>query len=201
MADPVSLAIIGSTVANTAVSAGGAFMGGQAQAGQYKAQAQAANYDATLAQQQGQLAAEVGASREAQSRRSSTALEGQQFAAIAQSGTGVTSGSAREVMRQQSINDQLDALGIRYEGQLEARGYNLEADKYRTEASFDRSNAHNADIGSYLGAGTALLSGAGSGFGAYKSVGGMDGLFPGWSWGGVGWNGEIPGIGVGGAIP
>jgi hypothetical protein len=116
-------------------------------------------------------------------------------------GTGVTSGSARHVMRQQSINDQLDALNIRYEGQLEQRGYNAEATNWQNQAGIYRSNAHNSDIGSYLGAGTALLSGVGSGFGAYKSVGGMDGLFPGYSWGGVGWNGTIPGIGVGGAIP
>jgi hypothetical protein len=155
--DPVTLGLV---VAGTTalVSAGGAVMQGSQASSQAKTQAAADRYEATLAQQQAKTDLQIGASQEGAQLQRNAQVEGTQQAAIAQSGTGVTSPSAQDVMRQTAINAQLDALNIRYEGQLNAHGEQVYAQEARTSANISDSNASNALMSGYLGAGKALLS-------------------------------------------
>jgi hypothetical protein len=124
--DPVTLGLV---VAGTTalVSAGGAVMQGQQAASSQRVQAQAASNEAILARQQAKTDLQIGASQEGTQRIKNAQVEGTQLAAISQSGIGVTSPSAQNVMRQTAINDQLDALNIRYEGQLNAHGESVYA--------------------------------------------------------------------------
>jgi hypothetical protein len=140
-----------------AMGAATSIISAQQKAGQDAAQAQAAGNEATIAQQQARTAQQIAVAQEGTQLQKNAQIEGAQVAAIAQSGTGVTSGSAQDVMRQTAINDQLDRLNIRYQGKLEAHGYSTQAEEARTAQGVLRSNASNARLSGYLGAGQALL--------------------------------------------
>ena len=155
--DPISMGLI---VAGTTAAMGAAtsVMGGMQAAGQANAQAKAAGNEAIIAQQQARTAQQVAAAQEGTQFQRNAMVEGSQLASIAQSGTGVTSVSAQNVMRQTAINDQLDALNIRYQGQLQAHDYGVQAQEAQTAQGIYKSNAQNALMSGYIGAGSALLS-------------------------------------------
>ncbi len=79
------------------------------------------------------LAQQTGA-REEQSRREARQLLGAQRAAIAQSGVGF-GGSSADIIRQSTMNSELDALNIRYAGDLERMGIlnEIEMRKYSVQ--------------------------------------------------------------------
>jgi hypothetical protein len=97
------------------MGAASSIMSGMQQAGQANAQAKAAGNEVIIAQQEARTAQQVAAAQEGTQFQKNAQIEGTQLAAIAQSGTGVSSASAQNVMRQTAINDQLDALNIRYQ--------------------------------------------------------------------------------------
>lgn len=142
-----------------AMAAFGAITQGIAQSNQEKSAANVADYNATIDRQQGQQALQISASREAQQRRAGTMALGDQAAAFGESGTA-GGASAQDVMRQSAANAELDALNIRYEGQLQKRSYSQQALLDEYTARVHRSNANQALWGGVLGAGTAALSGS-----------------------------------------
>jgi hypothetical protein len=155
--DPVSmgLAIAATTAVVGAASAG---IQGMQASGQAKTQADAARYEASIAQQQAKTDLQIGASQEGAQRLQNVQVEGEQQAVLAQRNIGVTSGSAQDVMRSTAIENELSALNIRYQGQLNAHGEQIYAQEAGTAANIFDSNAQNALTNGYLGAGTALLS-------------------------------------------
>lgn len=114
---------------------------GFAQSTELKAQAKLATMQARAVGQQ------TVAAEEAQ-RRSARDFLATQSAAIGESGIGY-GGSSAEVMRQSAIDAELDALNIRYEGQVKQQGL-------KTEAKLAKRGARAAVI---LGAGKALSRG------------------------------------------
>ena len=150
-----SVVIAGVTAAAGATSAG---VSAAQQSSSNHAEAQAATNQQVEDSQNAKQALQVAAAKEGKQRMINAAVEGTQFAAIGQRGIGVTSPSAQNVMRQTDINDQLDALNIRYQGQLTARGWGIEAQEAGTNAKiYDQNASEDLDQG-YLGAGQALLS-------------------------------------------
>ena len=149
--------------ASGALGAASAIISSQQQAGQEEAKAQASSNEAVMAQQQAETARQVAAAQEGTQLQKNAQIEGSQVAALAQSGIGVTSPSAQDVMRQTAINDQLDRLNIRYQGQLQAHDYNVQAQEAKTAQSLYRSNASNIRMSGYMSAGQALL-GSGSSY-------------------------------------
>ena len=99
----------------------GSIVKGNAQAAGYNAQAQANYYNAQVMQQNARVATEQANAREELQRRRFGELQGQAIAAAAQSGAGME-GSNADVLKQNAINAELDALTIRYEGEMQARG-------------------------------------------------------------------------------
>jgi hypothetical protein len=131
----------------TAVSAVGMVQQGQA------ANA-AAKSNAKALEQQAEAENRAAGAREEAQRRQARQFLGGQRAALAQAGIGLD-GSAYDVARQSGINAELDALNIRYDGQLAAAGLQGRADMTRFEG-------RQARTAGYIGAGTALLQGAAS---------------------------------------
>jgi hypothetical protein len=86
---------------------------------------------------------------------------GQQRAAIAQAGVGL-GGSALDIMEQSADRAELDALTMRYEGDLRSKGLLAAAEGARYEGRVARAAGENAMKGAYLSAGASLLSAAGS---------------------------------------
>ena len=161
-------------IASAAMSAVGAIQQGEAQSASYKAQAQANDYNATVARNNATVASEQANAKEEAQRRHFAALQGQAVAGVAQSGTGFD-GSNADVLNQNSINNELDALTIRYEGQNQAKGLIAQAQLDTYNAGVNRMNASNAETSGYLNAGANLLSGA-TKYNYYTKTGGIPGM-------------------------
>jgi hypothetical protein len=112
----------------------------------------AADYNAALAEQNAAVQRQQAGAREEAQRREAGQVLGAQRAAFAQSGGGM-GGSAADVMQQSATNAELDALTLRYEGELRARG--LEA-----EAAGERFAGKAALSQGYFNAAPTILSGA-----------------------------------------
>lgn len=175
--------------ASAAASAVGAIQQGMAAQAQAKSAQDAANYNATIKRQQAAVELQQSGAREEQQRRQSRQMLGQQRAALAQAGIGM-GGSALDIEEQSEFLSELDALTIRYEGDLKAKGLLAAAEGAEYEGRAAISAGKNAMTASYLSAGASLLSAAGT----YKyysakmpadapAFGGGSGLRPG---GGIG---------------
>lgn len=181
-------------IAGTAVSAGGAIESGKAKSRASLAQGQAAQYQAELdaqsleynakvaennaiiADYNSQIALNQATEKEQAQRRSMAFMRGQARAAAAQSGAG-TDGSNADVMRQNDILAELDALNIRYGGQMADLGFRTTAGNLRSQADMNRymagrareggkynmrissMNADSEMTAGYLNAASSLLSG------------------------------------------
>lgn len=147
--------------ASAAVSAVGAIQQGMAASAQAQAASQAANYNAIIKQQQAAVERQQAGAREEQSRRQSRQVLGQQQAALAQAGIGM-GGSALDISDQSEFLAELDALTLRYEGDLKARGLLASAEQSLYEGRAAIAAGENARTASYISAGASLLSAAGT---------------------------------------
>lgn len=114
------------------------------------AQSQTARYNAKMANQQAEVERQQTLAREEAQRRQAAQVLGQQRAAFAQSGGGM-GGSAADVMQQSSAMAELDALTIRYEGDLRARGLDAQAEQERFAARTARKQGYFQAAGTILG--------------------------------------------------
>lgn len=146
-------------IAGTAMSAYGAIRQGQAQEANYNAQAQANEYNAVVAQNNARVAAEQANAQEEQQRRHFRSMQGQAMAGVAQSGAGFD-GSNADVLAQNQVNNELDALTIRYEGQNKMKSLESQAQIEKYNAATNRMNAKEAKTAGYINAGANILSGA-----------------------------------------
>lgn len=146
-------------IMSTAVSAIGSIKAAQAQSASYKAQAQAMDYNATIAKNNAVAASQQASAAEEQQRRKFAMVQGQAAAGAAQSGAGLD-GSNADVLAQNALMNELDALTIRYEGQNRAKTLEAqsELDKYQAVAA--SRNADAAMEAGYWNAGANLLAGA-----------------------------------------
>jgi hypothetical protein len=162
------------TAIGTVVSAAGAMQAAEAQAENAQSQAAAAQYqsqvdqrNATIAQNNATSVEQQTAAREEAQRRRFALLQGEAYAGMGQSGTDPTSGSNLDVLKQNSINNALDALDIRYSGKMAADNYTNQSVNYQSQSSLDLMNASrmnnaasSATTAGYFNAGANLLSGA-----------------------------------------
>lgn len=144
--------------AAAAATAVGTVNASRAQAAAQQSNAAMEEYNATIAQQNADVAHRNAGAREDALRREADAKLAKQRAAIAQSGFDPGSGTLGLVQEQSADNAELDALMIRYAGNLEARGYNSERvlDQYRSTAL--KSQARDTTRGGYVSAGAGLLT-------------------------------------------
>jgi len=154
-------------VASTAISAIGAIQQGKAAEAQAKAQSDANKYNARVKEIQAGVEREAAGRREEQQRRKARQVLGEQRAALSQAGIGMM-GSATDIAEQSAAAAELDALTIRYEGEMAAKGllYDAEAEKFEGRANL--AAGKNAKTASYLKAGSAILSG-GSDIARYRA--------------------------------
>lgn len=127
-------------------------------------QADAAQYNAGLSENQATQAFASGVQRESAQRRSAAQTLGEQRAAFGASGVDANSGSALDVQLQSTRNAELDALQTRYEGILTGQNYQQQAAMGVYQADTLRSSASNARNSSYVTAAGNLLGGLGSAY-------------------------------------
>jgi hypothetical protein len=156
MADPVTwVAII-----SAAVGAVGAISQGQAAAKSAKSQAQAADYNAKLAEGQAETARRISTQEQLAHSRRTNQIQGMQRAAVAQSGTGFE-GSNDDILDQSATLAELEGLNIAYNGNLRAQGFTSQSALDTYQAGVSRSNASSAQTAGYLNAASAVIGGIG----------------------------------------
>jgi hypothetical protein len=150
-----------------AIGAYSSIQQGNAAKAQAESQAQANEYNAEMQRRQAQAAVEQANSREDLQRKQVRKLMGKQLAAGAQSGT-LLNGSAGDLFRESLYDAELDALNVRYEGQMTAAGLTSGARLSDFEAKNARRAGAAAASAGRLSAAGQLIGGAGSAYGAYK---------------------------------
>ena len=177
-------------IASMAFSVIGAISDANSKSDAYESQAAWNQYNATIQKQNADAALQQSASEQARQNRRARQIMGEQRAATAQSGTGF-GGSNADLLDQSATLAELDMLNIAYEGQMRARGYEIQAQGEEYSAEVNRSNARNARRTGIFSAGTgifsagrSLLTGARSGYGSssLSSSFGHPGTRYAWDW-------------------
>ena len=165
--DPVTLMLVAG-----ATQAVGAIAQGNAQAAQYDAQAQAARFNADQQRRQAEAVGQQTAAREDLQRRQARQVFGRQIAAGAQSGVNITTGSASDMFRSSLMDAEMDALNIRYDGEMNRIGLLNQANVSDWEGSVAKVNAKTAQRAGYLNAAVALTGAAAGAYGAKGATAG-----------------------------
>lgn len=163
MADPLTLLSLGSTIIGGVMS----FVGGQQQAAAQKDaanfQAQVARNNQIIAQQNADYARQAGAADTVTQGIKTAQVVGAEEAAQGSSGIDLTTGSPREVRRSTTELGQLDAATIMHNAELRARGAEVQASNFGSEAQLASMRASNASSAGTFSGFSSLLS-AGSQF-------------------------------------
>ena len=146
---------------STAFSVIGAISDANSRSDAYENQAAWNNYNATIDRQNADAALQQSASEQGRQNRRARQILGEQRAASLQSGTGA-GGSNADLLDQSATLAELDMLNIAYEGQMRARGHEIQAQGEDYSSRTNRSNARNARRAGIFSAGRSLLSGFGS---------------------------------------
>lgn len=154
-------------IASTAMQAIGSIQQGKAAQAEAEYNAKLSEHNAKVMQIQAQVEGQQTARREEAQRRQAREVMGRQAAGLAQAGVGF-SGSALDITEESAQAAELDALNIRYGGQLKAQGLLADAEMQRAQAAGQRFAGANAKRAGYIGAGSAILSG-GAGIAKYRA--------------------------------
>ena len=160
MADPVTLgmtAIGGATL----LSAFGQYQAGEAYeaAGDYNARI--LDYNARVLEGHAEAARQSAAFEEVKQRREARRLKAAQRARYAKGGVVMTEGTPLRVLTETAAEAELDALAIRYAGEVKAKGYEAQAHISEMEADVSRWEGKQRKRAARLGAGRTILSGIG----------------------------------------
>lgn len=141
------------------ISAVGTISAGMAQKQAMDYQAQVANNNAIIAQQNANYAIEAGQSKAATQSLQEAERGGEIKAAQALSGVDVNTGSYKEVQKSQRMLGSLNTKQQLANAQLTEYGYLSQKTNYQAQAQLDTYQGKQAEIGGFLG-------GAGQIFGA-----------------------------------
>ncbi len=142
--------------ASAVVSAVGAIQQG-------KAAEAAANFNATVAQQNAQIVRTQAKADARQSERETYLRLGAIRAAQGKSGGAAGEGSVLDILGDTAAQGELEKQDIIYRGELRARGFT-------NDATLDIAQGKAAKTAGYLKAGTDLLSGGVNAYGAYTKL-------------------------------
>ena len=149
MADPITLSIL----------ALGATVGGTVYEGIQ--QNKQAKREAAILEQEGVYQKQKAAQEERLSRRDAHILQGRQQALLSAGGQPLTSATALNLLTESTTQEELDALTIRYGGDVAAASA-------RSKASATRKAGKSALISSFFKAGGSLLTGGSQIYGVSK---------------------------------
>jgi len=132
---------------------GGAVIAGVGALSSANAKKNAAKYSQGMEQQQAKIATQQASANESASRRRTAMFLGRQVSATAEN-AGL-SGTGLDLIEQSTTEAEMDALNIRYGGQLGQMSATAQGQLYGMQAD-------DAETAGYLNAGSAALSGYGS---------------------------------------
>ena len=132
------------TVAGTALGAVGSYQQGKAQEAAYNYQAQVAQQNAKIAEQNAGMERQAGLEEARRQRIKTLQAVGTQKVALAANGVDVGYGSSLDLIEDTSMLGELDALMLETEGERKARNYEIQANNYINEANLASYSARNA---------------------------------------------------------
>lgn len=144
----------------------GAIQGGRQQQAAAESQANMDEYNAKMAEIKARQTNDATSRKIDDQRKKARDAVGTQLAASAEAGAGLNG----DLLRESLLNMETDTQEIRYGGDLEAQGLSDEAALARSSAVISRDRGKQAKSSSYLNAGSALLSGAASGYGNQQRI-------------------------------
>jgi hypothetical protein len=125
-------------------------------------QAQVADMNAKIAQQNASRAIQAGQAKVYAEGQKNAAQSGQIKAALAANGVDVNSGSALATEVGQRETGELDTQTAMNNAELEAYGYKTQASGFQAQANLDTAEAEEAPVAGVLNAGGGLLANASS---------------------------------------
>ena len=153
--------------AGTAMSAYGQYRQGQAQAQAQDYNAQVNRNNQQISEMNARQAEQAASYKENMQRDRAQRLAGAQEAKFAKSGV-LMSGSPLDLMADQAMQSEMDALALRYEGDVNAWNARARGTQYGAQATLDSFYAGNSRTAGTWAAGSTLLSGAGNTMNAYN---------------------------------
>jgi hypothetical protein len=153
---------LGASLLSTAVGVYGQVQSGAAAAGQARYQAQVAENNRIIAEQQARDAEMRGQMAEDARRQQTRMLIGRQRTALAANGMLVDDGSALDITGDTAAQGEIDALTLRANAAREAYGYRAQGSNFMADAGLQRARSAAAGPAALVGAGATLLSGAGT---------------------------------------
>ena len=165
--DPISMAIVGTTVAAGGVKAFGSWEGGQATKAAMAYQAQVAENNALIARRNAQWDIQAGDAAASAKGLQTRARVAGQAARQGAAGVSVNTGSAADVRAGTEMLGLSDALTIRSNAAKEAYGQEVAATSDIAQANLDRAEGDQAETAGDIGAAGSLLSGASTAGGQY----------------------------------
>lgn len=172
MAIGTTTAILMSLMAATSiVGASGALKQGKDQQDQADFNAQIQNYNAQVAEQSAQSAIDKAQFDEEAQRRETKKKLSTQLALYGASGISPDTGSPLLVMEETASLGELDALAIRYAGDVEASRLRSVASGYRMQGEAETMKGESVRSASKWSAATSILGGATKMVGAYNTRG------------------------------
>lgn len=148
-------------IAYTVVSAMGSIQQGKTAAANYNAQAAADDYNADINKQNASSAGQEGTQRELMTRTQQALQMGEARAAVGEAGIGgPAGGSIATSLEQDSVNAELNALGVRYDRDTRSNAFLEQSAMDTYNAGVNRMNAKAAKTGGVIGALTSVLGGA-----------------------------------------
>lgn len=146
----------------------GAIQQGKAAAASANYNAKVADMNAKLAERQARDAVERGQIEEQQQRAKTSALLGQQRAAMAANGVDLKFGSPLDTLVDTATMGELDALTIRANTYREERDIRQQGLNQTAQAGMYRAEAKNARTGGFLNAMGTVLGGASNAYSTWK---------------------------------
>jgi hypothetical protein len=170
MGAAVAPLMIATTVAGGITSAVGAEQQAGAQAAALNYQAQVAQNNAKIAQQNKTWDIQSGDVAATNQELKTAAVVGQTKADEAASGVDVNTGSFVKARAGEAETGMLDALTIRSDAAKKAYADEVQANNETAQGTLDTMGASKAEEAGDIGAATSLLGGASSAFGDYAKM-------------------------------
>lgn len=149
---------LGMQAASLASSTIGSYYASKAQKSALKAQAEIAELNASILEQQAQKELLVGQKREQQSRMKYGALKSSQKAAMAANGVDLGVGNANEILTSTDLMSEVDANNIKADAIANAWGYRIQSTNASNAALMKTTEA--SAISPVTAGATTFLSGA-----------------------------------------
>lgn len=162
-----AIASLAATAIGTGISAYGSYQQGQAASKAASYNAQIAENNRTIAEQNAEYATRAGIAKAEQESLAGRSALGKIKARQSASGVTVASSSSEDVVEGAREANVLDVANVVQNAQLQAYGYKSQAMNFEAGANLARIEGANARRAGTLGALGTLLSGAGSLGGQY----------------------------------